>query len=244
MLARRGNSGSALCTIFRRRVTARYNLMSSASAQQSALAKKVHSGARAPRHRDVQCGNKCLRRGVQVAVCCDGVQQDGDNRSFTRHYELQLAVQCFWSWIAVGAGSAGVSRMSRNRADPTSRPGAHSLPDEARCIVGKCVAVLQDSNAAPAARHSHVELHDQRLWKEKCGQRQQAVAVGDATGEVRAWKLFLLLAFMLLHRPVGEGRVGKEELSNRFDKVSDGQWGSSQMKLSSQLRARDHGCQD
>ena len=32
--------------------------------------------------------------------------------------------------------------------------------------------------------------------------RQQAVAVGDATAEVRAWKLF---PFMLLRRPVGEG---------------------------------------
>ena len=62
--------------------------------------------------------------------------------------------------------------------------------------------------------------------------RQQAVAAGDATGEVRAWKLFLLLPFML-RRPIGEGRVRKEELSTRFDKFSDGQWGaSSQMKLS------------
>ena len=45
------------------------------------------------------------------------------------------------------------------------------------------------------------------------------------TGEVRAWKLFLLLPFMLLRRPIGQGRVGKEELSIRFDKFSDGQWG-------------------
>ena len=64
--------------------------------------------------------------------------------------------------------------------------------------------------------------HAVRVALEK---RQLAVAVGDATGEVCAWKLFLLLPFMLLRRPVGEGRVGKEELSTRFDKFSEGQWG-------------------
>ena len=53
--------------------------------------------------------------------------------------------------------------------------------------------------------------------------RQSAAAVGDATGEVRAWKLFLLLPFMLLRRPVGEGRVGKEGLSTRFGRLLEGQ---------------------
>ena len=62
--------------------------------------------------------------------------------------------------------------------------------------------------------------HAVRVALEK---RQQVVA-GDTTGEVRAWKLFLLLPFTLLRRPIGEGQVGKEELSTRFDKFSDCQW--------------------
>ena len=42
--------------------------------------------------------------------------------------------------------------------------------------------------------------------------------------EVRAWKLFYLLRFWLLQRPQGQGRVGKAELCDRFDKFGDGQW--------------------
>ena len=46
----------------------------------------------------------------------------------------------------------------------------------------------------------------------------------DHTMEVRAWKLFLLLSFMLLRTARGVGEVGKDEMSRRFDKFSEGQW--------------------
>ena len=42
--------------------------------------------------------------------------------------------------------------------------------------------------------------------------------------ECRAWKLFLLLPFMLLRRPLGRGRIGKSELTRRFDSFGAGRW--------------------
>ena len=39
----------------------------------------------------------------------------------------------------------------------------------------------------------------------------------DPVKEVRAWKLFSLLPFWLLRKPSGQGRVGKAELSGRFE---------------------------
>ena len=54
--------------------------------------------------------------------------------------------------------------------------------------------------------------------------RHNAVHNNDHTMEARAWKLFLLLPFMLLRKERGVGKVGKDELSRRFDKFSEGQW--------------------
>ena len=47
---------------------------------------------------------------------------------------------------------------------------------------------------------------------------------GDDVKEIRSWKMFCLLPFMLLRRPAGQGRVGKAELCRRFDQFSEGQW--------------------
>ena len=54
--------------------------------------------------------------------------------------------------------------------------------------------------------------------------RQEAVHRGDAVQECRAWKLFLLLPFLILRRTSGRGRVGKTQLTNRFEKFAAGQW--------------------
>ena len=40
----------------------------------------------------------------------------------------------------------------------------------------------------------------------------------------RAWKLFLLVPRMLLHRPKGTGQIGKEELLARLDRFEGGDW--------------------
>ena len=48
----------------------------------------------------------------------------------------------------------------------------------------------------------------------------------DPVKEVRAWKLFSLLPFWLLRKPLGQGRVGKAELSDRFELFAGGQWES------------------
>ena len=48
----------------------------------------------------------------------------------------------------------------------------------------------------------------------------------DPVKEVRAWMLFSLLPFWLLRRPLGQGRVGKAELSDRFELFAGGQWES------------------
>ena len=46
----------------------------------------------------------------------------------------------------------------------------------------------------------------------------------DTLMETRGWKLFILLPFMLLRRPHGHAKVGKDELCRRFDKFAAGQW--------------------
>ena len=53
----------------------------------------------------------------------------------------------------------------------------------------------------------------------------QIAVSSDETKECRAWKLFLLLPFMLLRRPMGRGRMGKSELMmKRFDSFAAGKW--------------------
>ena len=46
----------------------------------------------------------------------------------------------------------------------------------------------------------------------------------DLLLETRGWKLFILLPFMLLRRPRGLAKVGKDELCCRFDKFIAGEW--------------------
>ena len=55
---------------------------------------------------------------------------------------------------------------------------------------------------------------------------REAAQRRDPVKEVRAWKLFSLLPFWLLRRPLGQGRVGKAELSDRFELFAGGQWES------------------
>ena len=54
--------------------------------------------------------------------------------------------------------------------------------------------------------------------------RHDAVIAQDARMETRVWKLFALLPFMLLRRPKGQQKVGKDELRARFDKFGSGQF--------------------
>ena len=54
--------------------------------------------------------------------------------------------------------------------------------------------------------------------------RHNAVHNNDHTMEVRAWKLFFLLPFHVVAQGRGVGKVGKDELSRRFDKFSESQW--------------------
>ena len=46
----------------------------------------------------------------------------------------------------------------------------------------------------------------------------------DVLTETRGWKLFILLPNMLLRRPSGFAKVGKDELCRRFDKFVAGEW--------------------
>ena len=48
-------------------------------------------------------------------------------------------------------------------------------------------------------------------------QERQRRLVQDSQAEERAWKLFGLVPVMLLHRPIGMGSVGKDELMSRAD---------------------------
>ena len=56
--------------------------------------------------------------------------------------------------------------------------------------------------------------------------------------EGRAWKLFCTLPVMLLRKPRGQGKVGKEELSLRFDKFARGQWGALLQEAQVALRQK------
>ena len=117
-----------LCTIFRRRVTARCNLMS--SVQQSALAKKVHSGARLKR-----CWRAVFKRvhpdtvTYNAAISAFGVGSKWQSavRVFNRMATTALSpdITSFSSlFSAFGRGLQwelalqGFSRMSRNRVEP------------------------------------------------------------------------------------------------------------------------------
>ena len=69
--------------------------------------------------------------------------------------------------------------------------------------------------------------------------RSEAVTRQDAVMEERAWKLFCILPVMLLRKPRGQGKVGRDELSHRFDKFARGQWAT--MLQEAQVASRQEG---
>ena len=54
--------------------------------------------------------------------------------------------------------------------------------------------------------------------------RRDAVRAHNGPMETRAWKVFCLLFFLLLRRPPSAGHVSREELCDRFDEFSRGEW--------------------
>ena len=54
--------------------------------------------------------------------------------------------------------------------------------------------------------------------------------------ETPAWKLFCLVPFLLLRRPFGGRRVSREDLCERFDKFTRGEWHA----LLEEALAEDH----
>ena len=73
-----------------------------------------------------------------------------------------------------------------------------------------------------------------------------SMARGDRLGQVRAWKLFLMLPRMLLSRPPRGGEVPKKKLQDRFAAFARGEWAQlveasldwSQLKAQSATRRR------
>ena len=65
--------------------------------------------------------------------------------------------------------------------------------------------------------------------------RRSARAEARADDECRAWTLFYLAPYMLLHRPRNQGSVGKAVLEKRFDDYAAGSWA----KLLPDVRASD-----
>ena len=55
-------------------------------------------------------------------------------------------------------------------------------------------------------------------------ERLRAKWENDVDGEIRAWKLFVLIPSMLLHRPRGAGSVGRSELAQWFEDYQQGRW--------------------
>ena len=93
--------------------------------------------------------------------------------------------------------------------------------------------VLDDVNLADVFQQRHAVLqscpvhlrgrfrHIARIALEA---RSDASLAHDTAKETRAWKLFCLLPFLLLRRPVGNERVCKAELNSRFDCCSEGRF--------------------
>ena len=55
-------------------------------------------------------------------------------------------------------------------------------------------------------------------------ERCRAALEGDVVAEARAWKLFAVVPIMLLSRPRGIGRIGRDELASRADQFARGEW--------------------
>ncbi len=117
-------------------------------------------------------------------------------------------------------------------AEGCGRPGADRLPAEPpaeawdfldgvdlleefrvrRCMLKSCPRFMR-------GRFRHA----QRIALEAMDSASRA---GDAQAEERAWKLFGLLAILLLHRASSRGSVGKAELEHRCTLFSQGHWGA------------------
>ena len=54
-------------------------------------------------------------------------------------------------------------------------------------------------------------------WKSDVGRHSR-----DVVAEARAWKLFAVVPIMLLSRPRGIGRIGRDELASRADQFARG----------------------
>ena len=53
---------------------------------------------------------------------------------------------------------------------------------------------------------------------------ERCLAALEGDVEARAWKLFAVVPIMLLSRPRGIGRIGRDELALRADQFARGDW--------------------
>ena len=63
-----------------------------------------------------------------------------------------------------------------------------------------------------------------QAYKVALEETTRASDCNDQQARIRAWKLFMLLPRLLLHRPLGETIVYKEILTKRFDDFNKGKW--------------------
>ena len=78
-----------------------------------------------------------------------------------------------------------------------------------------------------AFQHGHAFLrgHCRSAMRFGLSEPDRARDRNDPVGATRAWKLFLLLLRLLLHRPARGGNILKCRLKDRFSSLAAGQWG-------------------
>ena len=98
-----------------------------------------------------------------------------------------------------------------------------SLKQKCVKIVGTRVSVnLRRSTLRKCLHHLRGRLRQD--FSIALSERLRAKLENDVDGEIRAWKLFVLIPSVLLHRPRGAGSVGRSELAQWFEDYQQGRW--------------------
>ena len=94
----------------------------------------------------------------------------------------------------------------------------HQIPQETLSLPERCSEVLDAINLE--------DVFQKRVGVlQSCPHQFKGRFHNASRMQIRAWKAFTLLPFMLLRRSQGRRNVGKDELCARFDKFGAGQWG-------------------
>ena len=131
-----------------------------------------------------------------------------------------------WKTGVRGRGNFLPARVQSYPTIRNRRVGAHGRAQDSWAQLDDVDLEVEFLRRVPMLKRCHTSCEGDSVTGSTSPFRNDAEQSwwGDTVGEERAWKAFGLVPAMMLHRPRGVGSIGRDELIERADKFSRGQW--------------------